>query len=307
MLAYLMTLAFMVRVKHNRKPSAEILPGDSEELEHRLAQSDPANYWSTHHLQLSVVAFRAIAQTAINVSSKPLHNVYEGHSSGRQLGETVDVFLMRLPPLTTSIHHAGPWIYIANPHSEYRSTKEHLKALEEGGKRLLDEFDATRVGIEAGMADKAKSTVTRKITPLRKQLEKNLLHLATETGCTSGKWMMFPGPDEVNRFWSHVANGTVAEELGYAAKVATDEGSNGRSGRLICVYTDDFRDMQSVKRVLERLVDMGLVYRKGPMGEMRGIYYKADMYTHLGINRDNEWGLKPSMYSSQDILTGRVK
>lgn len=44
-----------------------------------------------------------------------LHNPYEGRTAGRQLSETVEQFLRRLPPATTQVSHETPWIFIANP------------------------------------------------------------------------------------------------------------------------------------------------------------------------------------------------
>lgn len=170
------------------------------------------------------------------------------------------------------------------------------------GREILEKLEATRAGIEASMAGKAKSAIGRKLTPLRKQAEADLYAAAREKGCTSGKWMLFPMADDVNRFWSLVATATAAGELGHAAKVATDDGSGNVTSRLICIYTEDFSEKEDVRRVLERLVEMGLVKRKGPMGEERGIYYKADAFTHLGIDSKNGWGLKASLFSSVDVL-----
>ena len=31
-----------------------------------------------------------------------------------------------------------------------------------------------------------------------------------------------------------------------------------------------------------------------------------DAFTHLGIDRNNEWGLKPSLYSSKEVLAWDV-
>lgn len=39
-----------------------------------------------------------------------LYNRLEGHAPARQLTETVDEFLKRLPPKTTLSTEAGPWI-----------------------------------------------------------------------------------------------------------------------------------------------------------------------------------------------------
>ena len=167
---------------------------------------------------------------------------------------------------------------------------------------MLQEFTQKKDDIEKSMAGKAKGTITRKLTPLRKILEENLLAKAKEMNFTNGKWMLFPYPEDVNGQWAIVAEATVNRELGTAAKVAPDSGDGDRTPRLICVYTKDFSDMEDVKRVLERLVELGLVKRKGAAGEERGIYYKCDAFTELGITLGNEWGLKPSLYASKDLL-----
>ncbi|KAK4690240.1 hypothetical protein P7C71_g6500, partial [Lecanoromycetidae sp. Uapishka_2] len=225
-------------------------------------------------------------------------NMYEGQISGRQLSETVEAFLHRLPPQTTSIMDNGPWIYISNPYSTH--VRQDWPAFMDRGHELLEDYEAVVQGIEASMAGKAKATITRQLTPLRKQLELDIFTAAKEKGCVSGKWMLFPSPSQVNHCWELVAKGTAAGELGHAAKVATDDGS--ANARLICIYTEDFGDKGDVKRVLERLLAMGLVNRNGAMGEGRAIYYKADAYTYLDIMSKNEWGLKPSLYSSREVL-----
>lgn len=153
------------------------------------------------------------------------------------------------------------------------------------------------------MEKKPKGSITKKLTPLRKSLEEKLLALAKEHHFTSGKWMLFPYPDEVNRQWAIITEATVNRELGTAAKVAPDEGKGERVPRVICIYTKDFSDLDDVKRVLERLVELGLVKRTDP----RGIFYKADAFTELGITSGNDWGLKPSLYASRDLLGARKK
>lgn len=231
--------------------------------------------------------------------------MYEGESSARsarQLCETAAAFLQRLPPLTSHVADHGPWIYVANPHTNFRHTTENRRALKEKGQQLLDDFREMKASMEASTAGKTKSIIGKQIIQLRKQLQTDIFAAAKATGCTSGKWMLFPIPDDVNSYWSLVATGTVANELGHAAKVGTDDGTGDRSPRLICIYTDDFEDKEDVKRVLRRLVGMGLVNKKGPMGEGRPIYYKADAFTYLDIMGGNEFGLKPSLYSSKSIV-----
>ena len=91
--------------------------------------------------------------------------------------------------------------------------------------------------------------------------------------------MLFPMPEEVDRTWEAVAQGTARGELGIAAKVATDEGGGDRVPRLVCVYTADFADKKDVRRVLEGLVEMGLVKKRGVMGEERGVFYKCGRFS----------------------------
>ena len=47
--------------------------------------------------------------------------------------------------------------------------------------------------------------------------------------------------------------------------------------------------------------DLGLV-KDG----LKPIYYKAEAYSLLGIGSDNPYGLKASLYSSKDVLAGKV-
>ncbi|KAL8972087.1 MAG: hypothetical protein Q9197_002947 [Variospora fuerteventurae] len=280
--------------------------GDADtkaELEERCEKFDPTRYWSNHAYLLPVMAAasRAKAHAASSSPSRPLYNPYEGRINARQLNETVEEFLKRLPPLTTSVSLECPWIFIANPHAASRPTDYDQGALMHDAEEMLHTFTAEKTEIESSMAGKPKASVTRKLTPLRKTLEEQLLAKAKEKGFTSGKWMLFASPDDVNRQWALVAEATVNRELGTAAKVAPDGGDGDRGPRLICVYTKDFSDMDDVKRVLERLVELGLAKRKGD----RGIYYKTDAFTELGISSGNEWGLKASLYASKDLLGGK--
>lgn len=233
--------------------------------------------------------------------TRALYNTYEGTPSGRQLSETVPEFLSRLPPLTTQLMTSGPWVFIGNPHTKYRHTNEDIRGFKTKGRELLDEFAANKAEIETSMAGKAKGIITRQITLQRQKLESDIRAAAQEYGCTTGKWMLFPAPDRVNSAWSLVATATANDELGIAAKVATDDGTPDKS-RLICIYTEDFQNKADVKRVLAKLYAMGLCGRKGAIGGGQGIFYKADAYSHLDIMGGNEWGLKPSLYSSRDLL-----
>ena len=161
-----------------------------------------------------------------------------------------------------------------NPHMPSKQNgDEDVPTLLRKGRELLQEYEnESAVLREAHDKSGAKTTaaLTRKLNPMRKELEKSILDVARETGVTSGKWMLFPTVDRVDE------------------------------SRLICVYTHDFGDVEDVKRVVSKLVDIGLV-GKGP----RSVYYKSDAFTHLEINSKNEYGLKASMYSSREVLEGK--
>lgn len=138
-----------------------------------------------------------------------LYNPYEGQLCGRQLGETVEAFLQRLPPSTTmGTMDAGaasiPWIFITNPfrkppkaHSEY---KQHELANEgppdeksawgrfvgRGG-AILDQLTSIKNEIQKNKTGQAKATITKAINTQKEAMVQKLLDTAVELHCTSGK------------------------------------------------------------------------------------------------------------------------
>lgn len=110
--------------------------------------------------------------------------------------------------------------------------------------------------------------------------------------------MLFPSLEQVDETWAKVCHAVDADRLGTTAKVATASDGGYFSSRLICIYTEDFTDLHDVRRVLREMVKLGLVNKDSP----RGINYKCDAWTYLGIYSKNEYGLKPSVYSSRELL-----
>ena len=86
--------------------------------------------------------------------------------------------------------------------------------------------------------------------------------------------MIFCASNEVNAVWSVVAHATAQNVLGTAAKVAPDNGQ-GRD-RLVCVYTNDFNDVEDVTRVIVKMKTLGLVEPS------KALYYKCGKRTALG-------------------------
>ncbi|XHG09604.1 hypothetical protein AWENTII_012651 [Aspergillus wentii] len=220
--------------------------------------------------------------------------------NSRGANEATPSFLSRLPPSTTKKDDIGPWIY-AYPQNKPTPENEDIASLVSEGKELLYDFENKKTTLEAEhdkSGAKTKAGLTRKLNPLRRTLEQDLFTLARDTGVTSGKWMLFPTADRVDRYWGLIAEATIKGGLGIAAKVATDDGEG--KARLIAVYTYDTADKEDVKRVLMKLVEFGLVNE----GE-RPIYYKSDAFTYLEILGNNSYGLKASMFSSKDVLAGK--
>ena len=110
---------------------------------------------------------------------------------------------------------------------------------------------------------------------------------------------------DLSRVWRLIAEGTAENRLGCSAKVGGDDSSDSR---VICVYTNDFRDQADVRRVAKELSQMGLE-KHSKFGTLA---YKSDAYTYLDIYGKNaeEYGLQPSIYTSRKLLAssnGRIK
>ncbi len=106
--------------------------------------------------------------------------------------------------------------------------------------------------------------------------------LARATGYRSGKWVMTPDRDAVDRYWrgtrDAVASGTLP-----TAKASTRRGSAGRDSHVVCAYTADYLDRNTVAAAGQALTDRGLVLDR----------YKPNVYTALGIYPEtvDEWGV----------------
>lgn len=215
-----------------------------------------------------------------------LHNPYSGYKYAWQLHETVDNFLKRLPPATTDVSEACPWIFICNPYinrkhkslaqsqrvrgSEDEAPEDELsdvpRFVEGGGERLsmVAEFSNFM-----NKSNKSQAIVIREVNKAGKDAAGEIRDLALNLHVKCGKWMIFCPVHSVNDTWDLVAKATANNELGIAAKVAPRSAVDQRTERLICVYTADFSDMTDVQRVAAKLKQLGLIQPHG-----RPLYYK---------------------------------
>ncbi|KAJ5885266.1 hypothetical protein N7495_009776 [Penicillium taxi] len=219
------------------------------------------------------------------------------HKSGPN--ESIEDFLIRLPPSTT-ISTTEPWIWMYGQKA-YEIESGDTATFVRKGVEILRAFEEKSAEFRAAHDQSQATTtapLTRKLNVLRKKLQADILSLARETGVTAGKWMLFPNVRDVNEAWKKIVVALDQQEIDGVAKAATDDGS-GQS-RLICVYTYDFEDKEDLKRVVKMLVDKELVDVND-----KPIYYKCDAYTYLEITSKNDYGLKASMFSSRDIISGK--
>lgn len=122
--------------------------------------------------------------------NKLLFNRLEGDRSARQLDETIDQFITRLPPGNCPFVD-DHWIWICNPHIQGKGKAAEDRGfsaeLRDRAEQLMERYDTGRAKIESEMEGKAKGAITRKLTPLRTRLKDGLLRAAKEERCLHGK------------------------------------------------------------------------------------------------------------------------
>lgn len=114
-----------------------------------------------------------------------------------------------------------------------------------------------------------------------------ILQLAEAYDYKTGKWLIYTKSPAIDNVWKRVAKAVVSGKLGFAAKVSAHDPEDNT--HVICVYTEDFTNEEHVRKVEESLRKQGVKGR---------LTYKPDIYTTLGIYRDNPWRLRPTVYSS---------
>jgi hypothetical protein len=181
--------------------------GDEEhkaELEERVTAFDVAAWWENRLPSLNMIATANKAKAATLEKIK-LYNPYESVLLARQLSETVDEFLQRLPPTTTADELGPGWIWIANPFIPRPSPKTleagNGKIAEEGppeegsqlskfkvlGDKLLQEFETATKRLTEEMAGKPASVLTQTIGKERAKIREKIREYAVDMKVTSGK------------------------------------------------------------------------------------------------------------------------
>lgn len=113
-------------------------------------------------------------------------NPREGEIDSKQLGETVDEFISRLPVIGSS--QVGPWLWASNPYAE-RGAEPETKdySFLQRAKRLMQEYLELKATIAASEPGIAPGTITRRLKADREKLKEDILDMAKNNGLICGK------------------------------------------------------------------------------------------------------------------------
>jgi len=130
-------------------------------------------------------------------------------------------------------------------------------------------------------------------------------NLADEFNVKGGKWLCHLPTGLVDQVWCKLATTMMCGGLGpsvYMVKVSPKPDINPEQSRgehVICVYNTDYKDTEQVMRVETLLRSAGVT---------TNLTYKPDIFSALGIYRNNKWGFRPTIYHSRVMLMeGRSK
>lgn len=113
--------------------------------------------------------------------------------------------------------------------------------------------------------------------------------LALNHGVLTGKWLMHLDTGfKVDHAWECVARAVLDRKISVAKVSPRDPKSDSK--HVICVYNKNFTDENQVMRLDAVIRATGV---KCPLS------YKPDVYTYLGIYRNNCWKLCPTIYESK--------
>jgi len=124
--------------------------------------------------------------------------------------------------------------------------------------------------------------------------QEQVLALAERFGVKTGKWLVHESNVNIDSTWNKVATSLYHRKFGdniQSAKVSVVDDFNGyhNQSHVICLYTNDFQNLKEVVGCLEELRRIGIHSK---------VTYKPDVSSILGIYRNNESKMSPSIYKS---------
>jgi hypothetical protein len=129
-----------------------------------------------------------------------LSDRFKGKWFGRQLAETVDEFLQRLPPATTEGSEELKWIWISNPYlplRQYNSAEipgdeestgiSKVSLMTTQGQSMLHELEKKQLDMLRNLTQQSAAAISREISIERDKTVVNIQNLAIEMKITTGK------------------------------------------------------------------------------------------------------------------------
>lgn len=167
--------------------------------------------------------------------------------------------------MPTEVHNR-PWI------GSFSFPMRRKKGLRENE---LDEKLASAITSMSAKISEDKTAIIMEVDEKRISIPvtvEKLDELAQKSGILVGKWLIYRDKSGIDDVWKTIARGTFDGELGKSAKVSTAMQNNRRY--VICIYTENYLDLEDVMRVREKLKLLGVTEK---------LCYKPDLYTYLGI------------------------
>ena len=193
----------------------------------------------------------------VNPPNSP-HDLTTTWTAETSTNQNLVQYLSRWPPSRTPAIY-GPWI-----------------SVERGGRQpTTNTAPPDLKGLSASFQSLALSGT---VTP------ESLDQISKAHNVITGKWMIFEESDKIDMLWGNLIYHLCVERQKGSAKVSTWKKGERH---VICVYADDYTDLEEVN---------GLRIALKAIGVKKQIGFKPDAYTHLGIYKENAWNIRPSRY-----------
>jgi len=108
-------------------------------------------------------------------------------------------------------------------------------------------------------------------------------NLARKHNVLGGKWLIYANPRDIDELWGKVVRLLCLERKRGEAKVSSNRGED----HVICVFMDDYTQVDEVNGLRDALREIGVTKKIG---------FKPDVYTYVGIYARNPWNIRPSLY-----------
>ncbi|KAG7442344.1 uncharacterized protein BT62DRAFT_922752 [Guyanagaster necrorhizus] len=190
-------------------------------------------------------------------------DVYNGHilkDFNHQDSTAVNIhqFCSRWPPHRTPMTYCN-WISVNRDTVSKATQDDRIKALKSDFQALL-EHGNNFVTVDS------------------------LDQIACQNHVVSGKWLLFSDSTALGELWENVVRLVCLTRRKGCVKVSPNKGYDRY---VICVYVDDYTDLDDVNDLRDSLRKIGVTW---PIG------FKMDAYTHLGIYGGNPWQMRPNRY-----------